>query len=195
MNSSKIISSVLLALLLPLQAMASDGDFGEKIAISSSKNYADGLKKIIVYEHDVKITQGSLTITADRLEVNASGPERIFTATGNPVTFRQKLNDGTWVKAQAKEIRYYDNKRLVVMTGAAQIEQNGSLAKGDTIKYDLANQRLMATADDEQGRVTTIFEPSKNAATNNEPDAIPAIPTEPEQQEDPSEHNNAQEGH
>ncbi|WKE66050.1 lipopolysaccharide transport periplasmic protein LptA [Gallaecimonas kandeliae] len=161
MNSLKIISSAFLALALPLLAVAADGDFNKKIEVSAQKNYADGIKKRVIYEDKVQINQGSLKIQASRVEIDASGNERIFIATGKPVRFQQKLNDGTWVKAEAFEIRYYDTKRLVVMKGNAQIEQQGSLAKGDTIEYDLNAQRLVAEAKDDNSRVVTIFEPGK----------------------------------
>ncbi|WP_115720026.1 lipopolysaccharide transport periplasmic protein LptA [Gallaecimonas mangrovi] len=161
MNSLKILSNALLLLCLPFVATAADGDFDKKISVTASRNYADGIKKILVYERDVQISQGTLSLSADRVEINASQNERVFTATGHPVQLRQKLNDGTWIKAQANEIKYFENKRLVIMKGDAQIEQNGSIAKGDTIQYDLQAQRLMATAKDSNGRVTTIFEPSK----------------------------------
>ncbi|EKE71487.1 lipopolysaccharide transport periplasmic protein LptA [Gallaecimonas xiamenensis] len=197
MNSPKIIISAVLALALPLLASAADRDFDEKILVTSQRNAADGIEKRVIYEGDVKIVQGSLRITADHMEIDTSNNERVFVAKGKPVRFQQKLNDGSWVKAQAREIRYLDNQRLVVMKGDAQIELQGSLAKGDTMQYDLQAQRLTAEAKDDQSRVVTIFEPSefKEPEKKEEPQPETEQPeTEQQGEEQQGQEQQSQEG-
>ncbi|MCW8090451.1 lipopolysaccharide transport periplasmic protein LptA [Alteromonas sp. ASW11-130] len=149
--------------VLPWVSLAGTKDFKQPIKVDAASQFVDGKNKISLFKDDVSITQGSLKIDASEVEVNASKGEgkEVFIARGNPANYQQKMEDGTLVKAQANEIRYEVNKRLISLKGNAELQQDSSSVKGDTISYDMNKEQLLATSSDKnsKGRVTTVFRP------------------------------------
>ncbi|MCU7553138.1 lipopolysaccharide transport periplasmic protein LptA [Alteromonas sp. ASW11-19] len=154
-----------ISLLLGLSFMtqADTSDFTKPITVDSKSQFVDGKNKTSLFKDDVRITQGSLVIDADEVEVIATDGEgrEIFVARGNPASYAQTLDDGTPVQAKANEIRYEVSKRTISLTGNAELQQDTSMVKGDSITYDMATEQLLATGGegDGEGRVTTVFRP------------------------------------
>ena len=62
--------------------------------------------------------------------------------------------------ALANEIRYSVVTRKVSFIGDAQLAQDTSVVKSESIEFDLINKQLVAKANNaEGGRVTTVFQP------------------------------------
>ncbi|WP_341502885.1 lipopolysaccharide transport periplasmic protein LptA [Gallaecimonas sp. GXIMD4217] len=160
MNKTFQYLALFASLLGPMLAQAGEDDFRQKIAVNAQNWDADGKRQRLIYRGKVDIRQGSLHIQADSAEVINREDTKIFITKGQPARFQQRLDSGELVRAQANTITYDNQKRLLVMEGDAQIEQQGSLAKGDRIQYDLNAQRLIAEAKGEDARVTTIFDPA-----------------------------------
>lgn len=152
-----------LLLLCTRTAFSNENDFGLPIEIGSNSQFIDGKNKTALYKDNVLITQGSLTIEADEVEVIASegSGREIFVARGNPASYSQELEDGNPVSAKANEIRYEVAKRTISLTGNAELKQDTSQVKGNSITFDMVTEQLLATggADDASGRVTTVFTP------------------------------------
>lgn len=148
-------------------------DFKQNIEIVSERDWFDIQNKIAVFEENAVITQGTLRITADHLEVaedDGTGA-RSFTAEGSPATYQQELEDGSLIRAEATTIRYDENAQLLTMSGNVKVTQDGSQIQGHEIVYNFATQQMRAVrGEDESDRVTTIFQPSKkNEDDKNEP--------------------------
>ncbi|MCW8109454.1 lipopolysaccharide transport periplasmic protein LptA [Alteromonas ponticola] len=158
----KLLLLISLSLLSSI-CLAGPKDFRQPIKVDAKSQFVDGKNKISLFKDEVRITQGTLQIDASEVEVNASKGEgkEVFIARGNPAHYQQKMEDGTLVKAQANEIRYEVNKRTISLTGNAELQQDTSSVKGDTISYDMNKEQLLATSNEEnsQGRVTTVFRP------------------------------------
>ena len=152
-----------LLLLCTRTVFSNENDFGLPIEIGSNSQFIDGKNKTALYKDNVLITQGSLTIEADEVEVIASegSGREIFVARGNPASYSQELEDGNPVSAKANEIRYEVAKRTISLTGNAELKQDTSQVKGNSITFDMVTEQLLATggADDASGRVTTVFTP------------------------------------
>ena len=152
-----------LLVLCTRSAHSNENDFGLPIEIGSNSQFIDGKNKTALYKDNVLITQGSLTIEADEVEVIASegSGREIFVARGNPASYSQELEDGSPVSAKANEIRYEVAKRTISLNGNAELKQNTSQVKGNSITFDMVTEQLLATggADDASGRVTTVFTP------------------------------------
>jgi len=150
---------------------ATSEDFTQQIAISADDQVADIKNKVSTFIGNVVVTQGTLKITADKMQADASqgkGKE-VFIAIGKPAVYTQMLDDGKQITAQANEIRYTLETRNLSLSGNAQLAQSDSLVKGEMINYDLETQTLIASADKQQkSRVTTIFtpEPKQNNKQN-----------------------------
>lgn len=137
-------------------------DMNAPIAISAKSTFVDGVSKMSVYKDDVVVVQAGLTINAARLSIDASAGEgqEVFIATGEPAQFTQSLEDGSRVTALANEIRYSVVTRKVSFIGNAQLAQDTSVVKSESIEFDLINKQLVAKANNaEGGRVTTVFQP------------------------------------
>jgi lipopolysaccharide export system protein LptA len=162
MNNIKFIS--LLFLLAPFsQAHAGKDDFNKEIVIVAKRQASDLKNKIASYIDDVKITQGSLSIEADLVQVMSlpDSDAKAYLAIGKPAKFTQTLDDGKPVHLQADEIKYQPLSQTVYISGNAQVSQEGSIVKGDKITYNIATEQLKAESSSDEA-VTTILQPKKD---------------------------------
>ncbi|WP_346993422.1 lipopolysaccharide transport periplasmic protein LptA [Alteromonas gracilis] len=144
--------------------MLSEADFSKPIKVDAKSQFVDGKNKTSLFKDDVLITQGSLIINADEVEVIASEGEgkEVFVARGNPASYSQQLEDGTPVSAKANEIRYEVVNRTISLNGKAELKQDTSMVQGDSITFDMITEQLLAIGGDDdngEGRVTTVFTP------------------------------------
>ncbi|GAA0354580.1 hypothetical protein GCM10009092_18610 [Bowmanella denitrificans] len=150
------------AVLLSASAAAINKDFNEPIKVASKYQSGDGINKVSIFRENVKITQGTLSIDADEVEVNAEqGKGReIFIAKGEPAEYQQTMADGSRIRALANHIEYQVDKRTLTLKGNAELHQNSSSVSGDNIEFNMEKEQLVAQgSDDGDGRVETIFQP------------------------------------
>lgn len=155
-------ASLLTALLFSANSHAGKDDFTKKIELASLYQNADGIAKRASYQGNVVIQQGSLKVSADELEIDASQGEgnEIFIATGSPAKYSQQQEDGSIVTAQADKIEYHRQTRSLSLEGNAQIQQNSSSVQGKSIKFNMELEQIIAQgSDQESGRVITTFQP------------------------------------
>ena len=158
--TKKVITKLLIAstalLMLP-SAMAAKVDLNKEIVIKSKRQAGDLKNKIASYLDDVQITQGSLTIKADLVQVysNSDSDEETYVAKGKPATFEQLLEDGTPINLQANEIRYEPANNTITISGNALLRQAGSEVSGSKIIYNTKTEQLEAESASNES-VTTI---------------------------------------
>src|SRR5690606_34375765 len=119
----------LLLVLLPMLSLALPEDSNQPIQIESNSAQRNDPDNTLVYEGAVRIVQGSMHITADRVTVHFvdGEPERIV-CDGTPATYRQQQKaNAAPIDARARQIDYHLNDNLVVLTGSARVEQEGSV--------------------------------------------------------------------
>lgn len=133
-------------LLLAPTVSAEKFDVEQEIKISSSRQAADLKNKIFSYIDNVIISQGTLTINADLVQVIAQdkSDDKIYIAKGAPATFEQVLEDGSPINLQANEIRYEPAKNIVVISGNALLTQEGSEVSGSKITYNFETEYVNA---------------------------------------------------
>ena len=139
-------------------------DFTKDIEIGSENQWFDIQNKVAVFEQNAVITQGTLKITADYLEVaeDEAQAQRVFTAKGQPATYQQQLEDGGIIRAEAETIRYDEGEQLLRLSGTVKVTQDGNVTQGRELVYNFATQHLRAVGgEDGNNRVTTILKPSK----------------------------------
>ncbi len=101
-------------------------------------------------------------ILADRVEANATAGKgkEVITATGNPASYTQRLEDGSIVSASANIIVYTVELQTISLKGSAAIKQNDVKVNGDSITFDMAKEQIMASTDaDSSESVTTVLSP------------------------------------
>lgn len=137
-------------------------DFNLPVTLTSQHQALDGKKKTSIFSENVVIRQGSLELLADRVELDATAGKRkeIITASGNPASYKQRLEDGSMVEAKAKEIIYMVESRTISLKGKASIVQNDVIVDGDSILFDMAKEQILASTDENSsGPVTTVISP------------------------------------
>ena len=160
MKSNIILLSI--ALAFSGICLAGPDDFKKEIQVDSDRQFGSIKDKVMTFVDNVKVNQGSLLIEADKLEVIASAGKgkEVFIASGQPAKYSQMLDGDKPIKASANEIRYDVAKGTLVLTGNAELSQNGSMVQGAVIKYNLEKQELEAESDGKKTeRVTTVFSP------------------------------------
>lgn len=160
-----------------LAAQAEKGDRDKPVQIEAEEpGTVDLLKQVVVFNGNVVITQGTMTIRAGRVEVRQT-PEgfRAATAIGSsakPASFRQK-RDGVdeYIEGQAERIeydgrsdvvRFVDNANVRRLRGAAV----GDEVSGNLITYDSVAEvfsvqgKPSATPSNPSGRVRAVLTPA-----------------------------------
>jgi lipopolysaccharide export system protein LptA len=178
---SRTAAVVAVALVLASAgAHAEKADRGKPMSVTSAGQAPDvvDLKKhSAVFTGDVVITQGTLEIHADRVEVSEdSDGQRLgyaFGSASRPATFRQK-RDGVdeFSEGDAQRIEYDSAANRVRFVGAAHLRMlKGSVvtdqASAALITYDTATDTVKlgsgspegAAASSAGGRTTVVFTP------------------------------------
>lgn len=157
-----VLSLVVASKSYALQQSNAQNDFDQPIRVKSDEQFVDAKMKTSVFEKNVMIRQGSLLISAEYVKVdaiNGKGNE-VFTIKGEPASYTQKLADGSNVEARARQIIYDIGTRTIALEGDAELIQNASTVKGDSIVFDMEKEQMRAqgnSGNDEQ--VETIFTP------------------------------------
>lgn len=147
--------TLVLTLLLTLTsqfANALPDDREQAIHISADKALRDEKRGLTVYSGNVVLDQGSLHISADRITVYRIEEEgdKII-AKGQPALVQQQANaNEDLMRAHADVIEYYKGEDRLRLHSNAQIEQGGSIVKGQTIDYFIEQQLVKAVSDQSQ---------------------------------------------
>ncbi len=145
-----LFSLILLAHSLP--SIALEDDRSKPIEVSANQATLDDKQNLAVYKGSVILTQGSLTIKADKLTIKAAKNGQVdeVIATGNPAEFTQtpELNKEPIV-AKAEHITYSVIQEKIVLTRSASVIQNKNLFQGTVITYDIRQQKLSASGPSE----------------------------------------------
>lgn len=164
--SLKSTAGSLLSLLSLLVTAGAQGagadDLTQPLRTDADRQEFNFNTKQVILTGNVKITQGSILILADRLEMirTADGSAILrLLAHGQPAHFQQVMEDGTPMKAEGNLVDYRRSEQLLLIEGNGELSQASNLIRGHRIHYDLAKEQLQAESNPNnyQERVTTIF--------------------------------------
>ena len=152
MCNNKTLLIGLLLFVIPAVALALPGDRDKPIQIDADAAERSEKTGVTSYIGSVELTQGSLNILADRIDIytiNAEVDHAI--ATGQRAYFTQQQSiDKEPIKAWALTIKYSLNDEIINLLGDARIEQNGSIVSSPEIDY-YTDQELVKAKGDTQG--------------------------------------------
>lgn len=180
-NISKGLLLTSLFFTLSASVYAAKNDLTQEITIKSKRQSADLKNKIASYLDEVSISQGSISIIADIVQVYSNVDDQTnkksdtYLAKGKPAIFKQQLEDGSLISLQANEIKYQPDLHIITVSGNAEVKQAGSKVTGETITYNTSSEKLEAISSDNES-VTTILQPAqikaqqdkKNNDSNNQ---------------------------
>jgi lipopolysaccharide export system protein LptA len=163
-NSLKIISMGLLlaSSLLSTNAWAEKRDRDQPIGVVADEGSLDQTKQETIFTGNVEVTQGTLKMTAQRVQVNRfeNGTQKMK-ATGSPVHFQQKLEGkNEWVRGRGNTVTYDSASGQVILATNARVERDGDVVTGDTITYNTHTEVYTAKRGASKGRVSVVLQPS-----------------------------------
>jgi lipopolysaccharide export system protein LptA len=137
-------------------------DKNQSLHISADKQEIDIKEGVVIYSGDVKLVQGTLEITAQKIHVHKDKDqvEESFTAEGNPAHYQQQPEAGKpIIHAEAATIHYNVKTEQLVLDKNVSIEQNGTITKAGHVDYDIKSQTAKFSIGDgnSSGRVETVI--------------------------------------
>jgi lipopolysaccharide export system protein LptA len=160
--------------LLPAgAAQAERADRSKPINLESDRMRVDDVQKTSVFEGSVVMTQGTLSIRADRITVRQDKDSYQYgTAIGHPAVFRQKRDgaDG-YIEGQADRIEYNGKlDRVEFFDHARLLREPADEVRGNFISYDARTEYFTVTGSAESGagggpagRVHAVIQPRTDA--------------------------------
>jgi lipopolysaccharide export system protein LptA len=150
-------------------AQAERADRGKPINLESDRMHVDDAQRTSVFEGNVLMTQGTLSIRANRVTVRQDKDGHQYgSASGNPAVFRQK-RDGAegYIQGEAERIEY-DSKldRVEFFNRARLLREPADEVRGNYISYDSRTEYFTVTggagtsaSGDPAGRVRAVIQP------------------------------------
>ncbi|SIS99086.1 MAG: lipopolysaccharide transport periplasmic protein LptA [Thalassolituus maritimus] len=154
-------------------------DWQKEMTILSDSAEIDRRAGTVVYEGNVILTQGTLKIEADRLMILRNGDTlEKAVAEGDRARYQQQIEVGKpLTTALGNRIDYYTSERRIIITGDAELEQEGNIFSGERITYDMATETVRAdgttaesstdSTDEDSGRIKVVIQPPKRESESD----------------------------
>lgn len=152
-------------LLIATPALAELADRDKPVNIEADRVMVMDTGRTAIYDGNVVLSQGSLKITAQRIEVHQD--EQGFSrgvATGKPVYFRQKMEGRDEIaEGWAERLDYDSRADRIELTGKARLRRGEEELRGHLIVYDGKRQlyRAEGAATGGAGRVRAVIPPKR----------------------------------
>ncbi|MCC6560386.1 MAG: lipopolysaccharide transport periplasmic protein LptA [Xanthomonadales bacterium] len=145
-------------------ALALESDREQTMQIDADHAKGDAAAGTTLLTGNVRIDQGSLSIRADRAEVEQQDQDiRRVLLDGTPVHLEQEIEQQGRLKADAERIEYLLAEQKVVLSGNVRIERPRGVMTGTRIVYQLDTGEM--SAGEAGSRVHMTIAPKAKAAT------------------------------
>ncbi len=166
--------------------LAEKADREKPINLEADRVTVDDVKQISTFEGKVVLTQGTLIIRGDRMEVRQDNQGFKEGVTwGNLAYFRQK-RDGydEYIEGWAERIEYDSRADKMQMFNRASMKKGTDEVRGNYISYDAKTEFFQvigggakaAAAENSDGRVRAVIQPKPK----DKPAAQPPVPLKPD---------------
>jgi lipopolysaccharide export system protein LptA len=155
----------LLLLLLPAQLWALANDRDQPIEVEADSLELGESENISIYQGNVKLVQGSLEISADRLVIhfNDNNDLTLMEMIGAPATLRQLDDERQEMRGQATQINYLETESVLELLGQARFIHGGDIIESDKIRINTENNAIQAGSSEPDQRVKMLIQPRKKA--------------------------------
>jgi len=154
-----VVSGALLVSLAAISTLHAQIPMDLPVSIAANSAELDDRQGTGVYQGDVVVTRGNMTLWADRITLYAPErrPERLV-AEGRPV--RAEMPDPNELPrtATAQRMEYHFATQMLTLTGEARVHTNTEDARGERITYDLTRDVIRAESSPGQ-RVQITIQP------------------------------------
>ncbi len=153
----------------PALTLAERADRDKPVNLEADRVDLDDAKKEAVFVGNVTLTQGTMSIKADKIIVKQDAQGFQYgIAYGNPAYFRQK-REGTeeYIEGFAERLEYDGKADKMQMFTNARIQRSGDEVRGDYISYNAVTEffqvigggKSASTSGNPQGRVRAVIQP------------------------------------
>jgi lipopolysaccharide export system protein LptA len=159
---------LLLALALPGIGIAEKADRDKPTQVEANRMSADDARRMNIFEGNVVVTKGTITLRADRLVVRQDAEGFQFaTATGKPARFRQRQDakpgekEGIWIDGEALRIELDEKTQKIELFENARVTRGCDEVAGNYIFVDQRSDfyEVSAGKGAEKGRVKAVIQP------------------------------------
>ena len=172
--------TLMLMLIIAGTAHAEKADREKPINLEADKVSVDDAKQISNFEGRVVLTQGTLIIRGDRMEVRQDSQGfKTGTTWGNLAYFRQKREGyDEYIEGWAERIEYDSRADKMQMFNRASMKKGSDEVRGNYISYDANTEFFQVTgggkqaSPDNSGRVRAVLQPKPK----EKPAAQPPVP-------------------
>jgi len=186
MRVSELLILVLCTCCLVLagQAQAERADRAKPINLESDRMRVDDVQKTSVFEGKVVMTQGTLSIHADKVTLRKDKDGYQYgTASGNPAMFRQKRDGANeYIEGEAERIESDGKLDKVEFFNRARLKREpADEVRGNYISYDSRSEYFTVAGGSQtasgspEGRVRAVIQP-RNTAEEGEKAPAPGAP-------------------
>lgn len=180
--SIKVSIATLLFALSSVAALAEKADRSQPVNLEADSVTVDDRNKLSVYQGNVSLVQGTMSMQADRIEVrqDAAGFDKA-TAFGNPVKFRQKQEGkDEYIEGYAKRVEYDGKQSKLELLGDARLKKGADVLNGNYISYNANTEFFEVKGAGKpgapgSGRVRAVIQPKNTAPV----EAVPLAPLKP----------------
>lgn len=163
-----IIACCALILLAPTAAFALKTDRDQPLDVTANHFETHQTSRLTVLTGAVRLSQGSIRGEADKgtlSQTEGSEIQRVVLE-GKPARLSQQLdNDGGMMHARATSIDYDTATSTAVLTGDAQVIQEGrGEFRGDRIVYNIESGEVTGGSNSPNSRVHLVVQPKKKDA-------------------------------
>jgi len=165
-------------------AQADRADRDQPVHLEADRMLIDEARQFSRFEGRVRVTQGTLQIQADSLEVreDAQGYQHL-TAIGRPAKFRQRY-EGTneYAEGYGNRIEYDTRTETVDFHEQARVKRGSDEVQGAHITYSTRSEVFEArggtsTTETGSGRVRAVLQPRRETAPASAPLSIQSSDT------------------
>ena len=153
-------------------AWAEKSDRSKAVHLEADRILVDDAKQVNIFEGNVILKQGTLTLKADKIIVKQDGEGfQHGIASGNPASFRQKRDSADeYVEGFAERIEYDARADRAELFNKARLKRALDEVQGNYILYDGKTEFYRVTGggkeasnDAGSGRVRAVIQPRQSA--------------------------------
>lgn len=171
--------AALAALAAAVPARAEKADKDRPTRLEANRMSSDDARRISIFEGNVVLTKGTITVRADRIVVRQD-PDgfQLATATGKPVRFRQKGDpkgdkEGVWTDGEALRVEIDDRNERIEMFERARVSRDQDEVHGEYIFLDQRSEFFSVSAAKgaaaPEARVRAVIQPKTKPEADKPP--------------------------
>ena len=173
-----------LACALTAPASAEKADREKPINLEADRVTLDDAKQLAIFEGNVLLTQGTMQIRGDRMEVRQDREGFKYGTTWGSLAYFKQKREGfdEYIEGWAERIEYDGRGELMQMFNRAQLKRGQDEVRGNYISYDARTEFFQVTGSTKaastgtpDGRVRAVIQPKPK----EKPAASPPLPLKP----------------